>query len=289
MPAAGIRPRPAQDSLPTREQAWAHGPTSARARPCSASRPVSGRLPLRTQAGQAATTAPPMSVTAQESGAQAAAVKRALPLRIRTPQPPAIAEQAATVPAKMMAAAARVAEPRGQAGQRATMPDRARTQTLSMAQARTAEWINRPAGSRAVGVPAPAFRIEVPARGRPVACLCSWPPAQPAGAGELGRRLAFFHYRDHRGHRAGWEREGLDPVRSEPLPSSPTSVFSVLSVVKKLTIRPHWIARPVRGLILRSRAHALCLHRVSPCRWRRAGRLHVRRARQRRCPRRRGP
>jgi hypothetical protein len=49
---------------------------------------------------------------------------------------------------------------------------------------------------------------------------------------------SFFHHREHKVHRARSEGEGLDPVRSEPLPSSPTSVFSVPSVVKKLTIRP---------------------------------------------------
>ena len=179
MPAAGIRPRPAQDSRPTREPAWAHGPSSARARPCSASRPVRGRLPMWTQAGQTATMARPMSATAQESGGQAAAVKQALPLRIA--RHPAIAVLPAAAVAKVMAAPARVAEPRAQVGHRARMAARPKTQTLSMGQAPTARSISQLAAPRAVAVPAPAFRSRCRlvanlwpacARGRP-----SSPPA----------------------------------------------------------------------------------------------------------------
>jgi hypothetical protein len=126
---------------------------------------------MRTQAGQTATTALPMSVTAQEAGGQA--VKQAPPLRIRTPQSPAIAEQlparAATVLAKMMAASARAAE------QLARTAVRSRTQALPMRQAPTVGRIRKLANHRAAGVPAPALRIAAPAPGRPVACwaFCS--------------------------------------------------------------------------------------------------------------------
>ena len=46
----------------------------------------------------------------------------------------------------------------------------------------------------------------------------------------------MFHHRGHRGHRAGPER--LGSAQSEFL-SHPTSVFSVPSVVEKLTSKKH--------------------------------------------------
>ena len=284
MPAAGIRPRPAQDSRPTREPAWAHGPSGARARPCSASRPVRGRLPMWTQAGQRDDGAADVSDGAGVGGASGSGETGS-----------AAADSSAS--SDSGAAGSSGSESDGSAGAGGGTTGLSGTSGQDGGSAQNTNAVHgtgsdgavgssQLAAPRAVAVPAPAFRIRDAG---------SWPTCGllVLVAARLARRRwrtreeasLFSPQRSQRSQSRGRERVRFCPG---PNPFFPLmSVFSVPLWWKEASYSPNWIAGAVRGLIRPGSIHAFCLHRVLSCRRHRAGRLHVRwaRRRRRRCPR----